>query len=82
MSEPGSGSLASRIGPIPGDAPAATPSAPQPGVAPPAESKAEEKAPEDDLVKNRYNVAVKLANEQGDPNSPLFSVKHFEDLGL
>ena len=93
MSEP-TNSLASRMGPIPGDAPAESPAASAPSDPPsapaatttteptePAEAPAAAIA-EDDLVKNRYNVAVKLANEQGDPNSPLYSVKRFEDLGL
>lgn len=37
---------------------------------------------EEDLVQNRYEVAVKLADMQEDPNSPLYSIKRFEDLGL
>lgn len=37
---------------------------------------------EDNLVNNTYDVSVKLADMQGDPNSPLYSVKRFEDLGL
>lgn len=38
--------------------------------------------PDDNLVNNTYDVAVKLADMQGDPNSPLYSVKRFEELGL
>jgi len=34
------------------------------------------------LDEPQYEVAVKLADLQGDPNSPLYSVKKFEDLGL
>ncbi|KAG0138274.1 P-loop containing nucleoside triphosphate hydrolase protein, partial [Tuber indicum] len=34
------------------------------------------------LNEPEYEVAVKLADLQGDPNSPLYSVKRFEDLGL
>ncbi|KAK9466830.1 P-loop containing nucleoside triphosphate hydrolase protein [Lipomyces arxii] len=34
------------------------------------------------LVENRYEVAVKLADLQADPNSPLYSIKSFEELGL
>ena len=34
------------------------------------------------LVKSTYEVKVKLADLQADPNSPLFSVKSFEELGL
>ncbi|RPB24289.1 DEAD-domain-containing protein [Terfezia boudieri ATCC MYA-4762] len=37
---------------------------------------------DDNLVDNTYDVSVKLADMQGDPNSPLYSVKRFEDLGL
>jgi ATP-dependent RNA helicase DDX19/DBP5 len=49
----------------------------------------EEKPEEEDLkeqdtnlVQNRYEVAVKLQDLQADPNSPLYSVKSFEALGL
>ncbi|KAF8457433.1 cytoplasmic ATP-dependent RNA helicase of the DEAD-box family [Terfezia claveryi] len=41
-----------------------------------------ETEPDDNLVNNTYDVSVKLADMQGDPNSPLYSVKRFEDLGL
>lgn len=34
------------------------------------------------LIKSTYEVKVKLADLQADPNSPLYSVKKFEDLGL
>ncbi|GME82572.1 unnamed protein product [Ambrosiozyma monospora] len=34
------------------------------------------------LIKSSYEVKVKLADIQADPNSPLFSAKSFEDLGL
>ncbi|OLL23195.1 ATP-dependent RNA helicase dbp5 [Neolecta irregularis DAH-3] len=37
---------------------------------------------EQNLVRNTYDVAVKLADLQADPNSPLYSVSNFEDLGL
>ncbi|KAM3583173.1 RNA helicase required for poly(A+) mRNA export [Umbelopsis sp. WA50703] len=37
---------------------------------------------EDNLIKSTHSVQVKLADQQADPNSPLFSVKSFEDLGL
>lgn len=82
MSDNNAGSLASRMGPVPDEAVKAPPaSETAPGIAPPAETKEEAEA-ENDLVSNRYDVAVKLANDQGDPNSPLYSVKRFEDLGL
>jgi ATP-dependent RNA helicase DDX19/DBP5 len=44
----------------------------------------DEKEMEEDtnLVQNRYEVAVKLQDLQADPNSPLYSVKAFEELGL
>lgn len=56
----------------------------------PAESKNDQaepetkKAKEEDanLVKSEYEVKVKLADLQADPNSPLYSVKSFEELGL
>lgn len=35
-----------------------------------------------DLRESNYDVTVTLADQQADPNSPLFSVKAFEDLGL
>ena len=40
------------------------------------------KEQETNLVQNRYQVAVKLQDLQADPNSPLYSVKSFEELGL
>lgn len=43
---------------------------------------AEETQPETNLIKSTYEVKVKLADLQADPNSPLFSVKSFEELGL
>lgn len=46
------------------------------------EEKAEEPQPETNLIKSTYEVKVKLADLQADPNSPLFSVKSFEELGL
>ncbi|KAJ3547702.1 hypothetical protein NMY22_g1552 [Coprinellus aureogranulatus] len=39
-------------------------------------------SPENDLVKSSFEVSVTLADQQADPNSPLFSVKTFEELGL
>ena len=34
------------------------------------------------LQEPEWDVEVKLADLQGDPNNPLFSAKKFEDLGL
>ncbi|KAF8467335.1 P-loop containing nucleoside triphosphate hydrolase protein [Kalaharituber pfeilii] len=53
-------------------------------AAPPSKPAAatEESEDEDNLVNNTYDVAVKLADLQGDPNNPLYSVKRFEELGL
>lgn len=42
----------------------------------------EPKEAESNLNEPEYDVTVKLADLQGDPNSPLYSVKRFEDLGL
>lgn len=39
-------------------------------------------APDSNLIKSTYEVKVKLADLQADPNSPLYSVKSFEELGL
>lgn len=46
------------------------------------ESKPEEPAPETNLIKSTYEVKVKLADLQADPNSPLYSVSSFDELGL
>lgn len=47
------------------------------------ESKEDEsKKGETNLVKSEYEVKVNLADIQADPNSPLYSVKSFEELGL
>ncbi|KAJ2918489.1 hypothetical protein MD484_g1951, partial [Candolleomyces efflorescens] len=35
-----------------------------------------------DLIKSTFEVTVTLADQQADPNSPLFSAKTFEELGL
>ncbi|KAH6913190.1 ATP-dependent RNA helicase DBP5 [Coprinopsis sp. MPI-PUGE-AT-0042] len=35
-----------------------------------------------DLIKSSFEVTVTLADQQADPNSPLFSAKTFEELGL
>ncbi|KAJ7679045.1 P-loop containing nucleoside triphosphate hydrolase protein [Mycena polygramma] len=54
-------------------------------VAPGAEPKADEKpqpGPNSDLIKSTFEVTVTLADQQGDPNSPLYSAKTFEELGL
>ncbi|TFK75165.1 DEAD-domain-containing protein [Pluteus cervinus] len=45
-----------------------------------AEDKAAESAT--DLMKNSFDVMVTLADQQANPDSPLFSVKTFEELGL
>lgn len=34
------------------------------------------------LIQSTHAVQVKLADQQADPNSPLYSVKSFEELGL
>ncbi|KAG7664173.1 DBP5 [[Candida] subhashii] len=50
------------------------------------DSKSESKEEDDDdksnLIQSTYEVKVKLADLQADPNSPLYSVKSFEELGL
>ncbi|KAJ7769029.1 P-loop containing nucleoside triphosphate hydrolase protein [Mycena olivaceomarginata] len=53
-------------------------------VAPDAASQAGDRlpAPNADLIKSTFEVTVTLADQQGDPNSPLFSAKTFEELGL
>ncbi|CAL9737744.1 ATP-dependent RNA helicase Dbp5p [Monosporozyma servazzii] len=40
--------------------------------------------PKDDtnLINSEYEVKVKLADIQADPNSPLYSIKSFDELGL
>lgn len=39
--------------------------------------------PEDEeLQDSTFEVVLKLADLQGDPNSPLYSIKKFEELGL
>ncbi|CAH2445781.1 RNA helicase [Komagataella phaffii CBS 7435] len=48
-----------------------------------SEPKTEAEQKEDsNLIKSTYEVKVKLADLQADPDSPLFSVKSFEELGL
>lgn len=47
-----------------------------------AENTEEPPLPDTNLIQSTYEVKVKLADLQADPNSPLFSVKSFEELGL
>ncbi|OJT02255.1 ATP-dependent RNA helicase DBP5 [Trametes pubescens] len=58
----------------PADAPA-TEDAPEPAGSPKPDAVT-------DLIKSTFEVAVTLADQQADPNSPLFSAKTFEELGL
>ncbi|EJS41755.1 dbp5p [Saccharomyces arboricola H-6] len=52
-------------------------------IAPKAEEKKEkEKEKDSNLISSSYEVKVKLADIQADPNSPLYSVKSFDELGL
>lgn len=44
--------------------------------------KTETKENDSNLISSTYEVQVKLADLQADPNSPLYSVKSFEELGL
>ncbi|KAH7103064.1 DEAD-domain-containing protein [Auriculariales sp. MPI-PUGE-AT-0066] len=42
----------------------------------------ESKAKHSELIQSSYEVMVTLADQQADPNSPLYSVKTFEEVGL
>ncbi|CAO0790553.1 unnamed protein product [Mucor circinelloides] len=60
---------------------------PPAATTPPAANDTPEKSatPEEDesnLIQSTHVVQVKLADQQADPNSPLYSVKSFEQLGL
>ncbi|TID30820.1 hypothetical protein CANINC_000585 [Pichia inconspicua] len=46
------------------------------------DTSATEAAADDNLINSTYEVKVKLADLQADPNSPLYSAKTFEELGL
>lgn len=46
------------------------------GATPPSDTK------EPNLVDTEFEVEVKLADMQADPNNPLFSAKSFEELQL
>lgn len=46
------------------------------------ETKTDTKNNDSNLISSSYEVQVKLADLQADPNSPLYSVKSFEELGL
>ncbi|KIL67551.1 hypothetical protein M378DRAFT_191576 [Amanita muscaria Koide BX008] len=67
--------------PGPADVASSTPEAPK---SPPAEedTKAADLTEASDLIKSTFEVTVTLADQQQDPNSPLYSVKTFEELGL
>jgi len=47
-----------------------------------ADLPAPEAGPTTDLIKSTFEVTVTLADQQADPNSPLYSAKTFEELGL
>lgn len=49
---------------------------------PNTDDKENSEEPESDLISSTYEVKVKLADVQADPNSPLYSAKSFEDLKL
>ncbi|KAI0822529.1 DEAD-domain-containing protein [Trametes gibbosa] len=60
-----------------------TPDPPAPAEASSADAAASPKPDEvTDLIKSTFEVSVTLADQQADPNSPLFSAKTFEELGL
>ena len=46
------------------------------------ETEVKTETPATNLIKSDYEVKVKLADLQADPNSPLYSVKSFDELGL
>ncbi|KAI7868648.1 P-loop containing nucleoside triphosphate hydrolase protein [Spinellus fusiger] len=65
--------------------PLETANADTPTVQPQAEKEETKESEEEEasnLIENRNTVHVKLADQQADPDSPLYSVKSFEDLGL
>lgn len=67
-----------------GDLATDKPSTPEPAIkldssAGPAKAEEEEQS---NLIRSTHVVQVKLADQQADPNSPLYSVKSFEQLGL
>jgi len=52
------------------------------GTSKPEEKDVDKEEKDTNLIQNKYEVAVKLQDLQADPNSPLYSVKSFEELGL
>ena len=52
------------------------------GTPKPEEKDSDKEEKDTNLIQNKYEVAVKLQDLQADPNSPLYSVKSFEELGL
>jgi ATP-dependent RNA helicase DDX19/DBP5 len=68
----------------PAGAPMATadPDKPEPTPPPPLAADAAEPVDNTDLIKSTFEVVITLADQQADPNSPLFSAKTFEELGL
>jgi len=62
--------------------PAATAPAASTSQPPPAVDAEKHDTTATDLIKSSFEVTVTLADQQADPNSPLFSAKTFEELGL
>ncbi|CEG69723.1 Putative ATP-dependent RNA helicase [Rhizopus microsporus] len=60
--------------------------APNEDQQPPKDEKQHDEKPDaqsqNNLIQSTHTVQVKLADQQADPNSPLYSVKSFEELGL
>ncbi|WFD37961.1 RNA helicase [Malassezia japonica] len=65
----------------PKDAPQDEPPKAEPPKAEPQEAPKSEPSTSA-LTESQYDVQVTLADQQADPNSPLYSVKSFDDLGL
>ncbi|KAF9467994.1 P-loop containing nucleoside triphosphate hydrolase protein [Collybia nuda] len=64
--------------PVATSAPAATSGS----VAPASDRKSPGPGPNSDLISSTFEVMVTLADQQENPESPLYSVKTFENLGL
>ncbi|ORX54146.1 putative DBP5-RNA helicase [Hesseltinella vesiculosa] len=71
-----------KLGDLLNDTDGASPAAKEPKVEKAEKQDSKEEATDENLINSTHTVQVKLADQQADPNSPLYSIKSFDDLGL
>ncbi|BFZ61696.1 RNA helicase required for poly(A+) mRNA export [Saitoella coloradoensis] len=75
-------SFADRLGPKPTDQSSSSNMEPESTAVENGQIQQDDNEEVNDLIKNQHTVTVKLVDQQADPNSPLYSIKTFEELNL